>query len=245
MTVDGSDSLSTQWLDGKVLDSESHDRNFYFAGKRILDVIVAATALTCLLPVLLLIAIVIKLDTRGPILFTQERVGAKRRKGNGSARWEICTFPCFKFRSMTHGADQSVHQALAEAFVEGRLTLTEEGAGVKLTHDPRVTRVGKILRKTSLDELPQLWNVIRGDMSLVGPRPVPIYEVAKYQPQHWQRLAVVPGVTGLWQVQGRGQVSFETMLAMDVNYIRNQSFWLDVKILLLTIGVLVSGRGAE
>lgn len=245
MTVEVRDSLSAQWINDKVLDCENHDRNLYFACKRIFDVVVAATALVCLSPLLLLLALLIKLDTPGPILFVQERVGAKRRKRNGSARWEVCTFPCCKFRSMTHGADQSVHQALAEAFVEGWVTPAEEGASVKLTHDPRVTRVGKILRKTSLDELPQLWNVVRGDMSLVGPRPVPTYEVAKYQPYHWQRLAVTPGVTGLWQVQGRGQVSFETMLAMDVEYIRKQSFGLDIKILFLTVGVLISGRGAE
>jgi lipopolysaccharide/colanic/teichoic acid biosynthesis glycosyltransferase len=157
----------------------------------------------------------------------------------------VCTFPCVKFRSMTHGADQSVHQALAAAFVEGRVAPAEHGATVKLTDDPRVTRVGKVLRKTSLDELPQLWNVLRGDMSLVGPRPVPTYEAAKYQAPHWQRLTVSPGLTGLWQVQGRGQVSFDTMLAMDVAYIQNQSFWLDIKILFLTVGVILSGRGAE
>lgn len=245
MTVDVRTALSEQWINDKVLDCDHHGRHLYFTCKRIFDVVVATTALVCLSPLLLLLAALIKLDTPGPVLFVQERVGARRRKLNGAARWEVCTFPCIKFRSMTHGADQSVHQALAEAFVEGRVTPTEEGNSVKLTHDPRVTRVGKILRKTSLDELPQLWNVVRGEMSLVGPRPVPTYEVAKYQPQHWQRLAVAPGITGLWQVQGRGQVSFETMLAMDVDYIRRQSFWLDMKILFLTVGVLVSGRGAE
>lgn len=245
MVVDGRDSLAGQYISESSLHAEDRARDFYFSCKRMFDVLVSAFALLCLSPLLFVIALLIKLDTRGPVFFIQERVGAKRRVHNGTVQWEVCTFPCIKFRSMTHGADQSVHQALAEAFVEGRVTPVDAGSSVKLSQDPRVTRIGKILRKTSLDELPQLVNVLRGDMSLVGPRPVPTYEAAKYQPSHWRRLSATPGVTGLWQVQGRGQVSFETMLAMDVDYIRKQSFWFDVKILFLTVGVLISGRGAE
>ncbi len=245
MAVDVKQFVAEQWLKEGVPRPEHRDRRLYFIGKHGFDVTVATIALLGLLPLFVVIAACIKLDTPGPVFFVQERVGARRRNLNGSSQWEVGTFPCCKFRSMTHGADQSIHQALAEAFVEGKVSPSEEGAAFKLTADPRVTRVGKILRKTSIDELPQLWNVVRGDMSLVGPRPVPTYEVAKYQASHWQRLAVTPGLTGLWQVQGRGHVSFDTMLAMDVAYIRKQSFWLDLKILCLTVGVIWSGRGAE
>ena len=114
----------------------------------------------------------------------------------------------------------------------------------RLIDDPRVTRIGRILRRTSLDELPQLFNVIRGEMSLVGPRPVPLYEVAAYQPWQRERLAALPGITGLWQVRGRCELSFEDMVRLDVEYIRNQSIWLDFKILSLTIPAVLSGRGA-
>jgi lipopolysaccharide/colanic/teichoic acid biosynthesis glycosyltransferase len=116
---------------------------------------------------------------------------------------------------------------------------------VKLTNDPRITRIGHLLRKTSLDEIPQFLNVLRGEMSLVGPRPVPTYEVAEYQAWHYQRLAAAPGLTGLWQVTGRGQVSFDEMIEMDIEYVRNKSLWLDLKILVLTVFVVLSGRGAS
>jgi lipopolysaccharide/colanic/teichoic acid biosynthesis glycosyltransferase len=121
----------------------------------------------------------------------------------------------------------------------------EGGPKFKLSNDPRVTRVGHILRKTSLDELPQLVNVLKGEMSLVGPRPLPTYEVAEYQAWHRERLAALPGITGLWQVQGRCEVTFEEQVQMDIEYVRNQSLWQDIKILLSTIPAVVSGRGAE
>ena len=119
------------------------------------------------------------------------------------------------------------------------------GAPFKLTHDPRVTRVGRLLRRTSLDELPQLFNVLKGEMSLVGPRPVPPYEVAQYHEPDAERLAAVPGITGLWQVNGRGDVPFAEMIRLDREYVRNQTVWLDLKILLATIPAIVSGRGAK
>src|SRR5262249_22783862 len=119
------------------------------------------------------------------------------------------------------------------------------GVKFKLKQDPRVTRVGRVLRKTSLDELPQLLNVLKGEMSFVGPRPVPQYEVAEYKDGHFERLAAAPGITGLWQVKGRAVVSFEEMIRLDIEYVRARSLWLDFKILLLTIPAVISGRGAE
>ncbi len=126
-----------------------------------------------------------------------------------------------------------------------RLILTSAARLVKLTDDSRITRVGHILRKTSIDELPQLWNILRGEMSLVGPRPVPLYEVAEYAPQHLGRLQAIPGLTGLWQVKGRGSTTIDEMVAMDLDYIRHQSLGLDFQNLLLTIPVALSMHGAE
>jgi lipopolysaccharide/colanic/teichoic acid biosynthesis glycosyltransferase len=222
------------------------EKSLYFACKRCIDVVLAALVLVLLAPLMLLIAILIKLDTPGPGIFVQERVGSRRRSRGGREIWEIRNFSCYKFRTMHLDADQSVHQAFIKAFVEGCEGISDEGGvNFKLTDDPRVTRVGRILRKTSLDELPQLVNVLKGEMSLVGPRPVPTYEVAEYQAWHRERLAALPGLTGLWQANGRCQVSFDDMIRMDIEYVRNQSLRLDIKILFLTIPAVVSGRGAE
>lgn len=222
------------------------DKALYFSCKRFMDVVLAALALILLIPLMLLIAILIKLDTPGPVFFIQERVGVRRKSEGRRTIWEIKNFPFYKFRSMVREADPSLHQAYIKAFVEGRVEMSDTaGAKFKLTGDPRVTRVGRILRKTSLDELPQLLNVLRGEMSLVGPRPVPLYEAAEYQAWHWERLAALPGITGLWQVKGRCQVLFDDMVRMDIEYIRNQSLWLDLKILFLTVPAVLSGRGAE
>ncbi|MGE0822327.1 MAG: sugar transferase [Candidatus Binatia bacterium] len=244
VTVGNSRSTARQWAKHDFAVTEGRDRQRYFLCKRGLDLVIAATIVLVFTPLMLLIGALIKLDTRGPVFFVQERVGVKRRSRKEHAEWEICTFPCYKFRSMIHGADQSQHQALAEAFVEGRIG-DKPGTVVKLVDDARVTRVGRVLRKTSLDELPQLFNVLRGEMSLVGPRPVPTYEAAKYQIHHWQRLTALPGITGWWQIKGRGQVSFETMMEMDLDYIQHQSLWLDLKLLTLTIPAIFSRRGAH
>lgn len=219
------------------------DRSLYFSCKRCVDVVLATLLLILLSPLMLLIAVLVRLDTPGPVIFVQERVGARRRSRDGRTIWEIRHFPFYKFRSMVRDADQSVHQAYIKAYVEGRVGPSD--AKFKLTDDPRVTRVGQILRKTSLDELPQLVNVLKGEMSLVGPRPLPTYEVAQYQPWHRERLAALPGITGFWQVKGRCQVSFEEQIHMDIEYVRNRSLWLDIKILFLTIPAVLSGRGAE
>jgi lipopolysaccharide/colanic/teichoic acid biosynthesis glycosyltransferase len=225
---------------------EERKGDLYFFFKRSTDLILSALLLVLVLPLTVLIALLIKLDSPGPIIFVQQRVGARRRSIGGRIVWEICNFPFYKFRSMVQGADQSVHQAYIRAFVNGQVETSERAkVKFKLTNDLRVTRVGGILRRTSLDELPQLLNVLKGDMSLVGPRPFPTYEVAEYRDCHLRRLAAQPGITGLWQVKGRCQVPFEEMIRMDIEYVCKQSIWLDLKILLFTIPAVLSRRGAE
>lgn len=201
-----------------------------FIVKRIIDYCLTIPATVLLAPLLLAIAVSIKLDSPGPVLFRQKRVGLVGR-----------VFEMYKFRTMAHGADQSAHQAHIQAYAEGRL---DEHEGVKMKEDPRVTRVGRILRKTSLDELPQLFNVLLGQMSLVGPRPVPIYEADLYNLWHSERLSVLPGMTGLWQVTARSHVSYDEQARLDIRYIHNYSLWLDVQILLKTIPAVISKRGA-
>jgi lipopolysaccharide/colanic/teichoic acid biosynthesis glycosyltransferase len=229
-----------------ILSAEASENEIYFVCKRCADLCLAGIVLVLLLPLLLLIAVLIKIDSSGPVLFTHERVGAKRLQVRGEAVWVVGNFRMHKFRSMVQDADSAMHEAYIRDFVEGRVQPNEEQGGkFKLTNDPRVTRVGRVLRRASLDELPQLFNVLKGEMSLVGPRPVPPYEVACYRPGDHKRLAALPGITGLWQVNGRCQVSFEEMIQMDLEYIRNASLWLDLEILLLTIPAVICGRGAE
>lgn len=203
----------------------------------------ACLLLILLSPLLLLIAILIKLDSPGPVIFSQERVGSQRQWLGRTSLWVIRNFRMLKFRSMYQNADPAVHEAYIRDFVEGRAE--ERDGKFKLTNDPRVTRVGRILRKFSLDELLQLVNVLKGDMSLVGPRPVPPYEVAGYRSGHHKRLAALPGITGVWQVKGRCRVTFEEMVRMDIGYVSDASLWLDLKILFLTIPAVISRRGAE
>jgi lipopolysaccharide/colanic/teichoic acid biosynthesis glycosyltransferase len=228
------------------LPAESIDHPAYFSCKRSLDVILSILVLIAGLPLLAIIALLIQLDSPGPILFRQERVGAKRRTLGAKTVWIVQNFTMYKFRSMVADADSSVHEAYIRNFVEGSISpQLAPGGKFKLSSDSRVTRLGRILRKFSLDELPQLLNVLKGDMSLVGPRPVPTYEVACYRNGDHRRLAALPGITGLWQVRGRSLVSFEEMVRMDVDYIRNATFWFDLKILFLTVPAVLSKRGAE
>ena len=234
------------WSISAVNVTADGDRALYFWCKRLIDFVLASVLLLFLLPLVLLVALAIKLDTRGPVFFVQERVGVKRRSEAGRTRWQVRNFAFYKFRSMVHGADQSLHQGHIRAFVQGQLAVPEgRCAKFKLANDLRITRVGRVLRRTSLDELPQLLNVLKGEMSLVGPRPVPPYEVAEYEASEMERLAALPGITGLWQVNGRGEVPFSEMMRLDREYVRNQSFWLDFKILAATIPAVVSGRGAK
>jgi lipopolysaccharide/colanic/teichoic acid biosynthesis glycosyltransferase len=217
-------------------------KSTYFIAKRVMDFIVSSILIVAFAPILLLVAIAIRLDSKGPALFIQERVGAKRVSRSGITTWEIRKFKIYKFRSMYTNADQSIHKAHIERWVKGEDAAKEKHNGGK---DPRITRVGHFIRKTSLDELPQLFNVWLGQMSMVGPRPVPGYEVAQYSDKDRERLAATPGMTGLWQIKGRGRVTFEQQISMDIEYIRHQTFWQDIKILVLTLPAVIARRGAK
>ncbi len=205
--------------------------------KRLFDVTISALALVVLAPLMAAIAVAVRLDSPGPILYRQERVGENGRP-----------FVMLKFRSMRVDADPALHMAHVAKLIGGNLRLNEPGNGsgetLKMRNDPRITRVGRVLRKLSLDELPQLVNVLRGEMSLVGPRPPLPYEVALYRDWHRRRLEALPGITGLWQVEARNRVSFDEMVRLDLRYIEEQSFWLDLKILARTPLAVLSGRGA-
>ena len=238
----------------------------YQRAKRALDVAVSLTALIVLSPLLLLVAALIRLTSPGPALYRQRRVGRGGR-----------IFTMYKFRSMYHDADHSLHRQAYARFVSGhggsgkvdRTTLATQAphqmrwrgpeTGVSgpvkrcwgrvvralAPEDPRITPVGALIRRASIDELPQLINVLQGDMSLVGPRPPIPYEVRLYSPRHLGRLAVTPGVTGVWQIYGRGRVPFEHMVDMDLEYIDYRTFWLDLKLLVLTIPTVLFTRGAK
>ena len=204
--------------------------------KRSSDLIVAMSALIVLAPLWLLIALLIKLDSRGPVFYKQERVGMDGR-----------IFLFYKFRSMRAGSDDARHRQFQEKYIKGEPDSNvgdEERPAYKLRGDDRVTRLGRILRKTSLDELPQLFNVVRGDMSVVGPRPPIPYEVESYEVWHRKRLDMKPGITGLWQVSGRNRLTFDEMVRMDLYYIENWSLLLDVKIILQTLPVMWRGEDA-
>jgi exopolysaccharide production protein ExoY len=232
-------------VDEVAAPSSSPDRPLYFAAKRSLDVLVAGVLLLVLAPVLLLVALAIVVETPGPILFSQQRAGSRRRSEGGKATWEARSFRVYKFRTMVRDAGSALHEAHIRAFVEGRIErATGAGATFKLRSDPRVTRVGRVLRRTSIDELPQLVNVLAGQMSLVGPRPVPLYEAELYRPWERERFNALPGITGLWQVNGRCDLSFEEMIRLDVEYIRRRSLALDLAILARTPPAVLSMRGA-
>ena len=202
--------------------------------KRAFDLVVATTVLVLLAPLWAAIALLIKLDSKGPVLYKQERVGMDGR-----------IFLFLKFRTMLTGADDREHREYQRRYIEGRpdTNLGDSRRPVyKLHDDPRVTRTGRWLRRTSLDELPQLINVLRGDMSVVGPRPPIPYEVEAYALWLRKRLDMKPGMTGLWQVSGRNRLSFDEMVRLDLFYIENWSLWLDLKIMLRTLPVLLRGE---
>lgn len=197
------------------------------AASRTLDVVVAACLLVMLAPLLALIGLIVRLDSQGPALFHQERIGRDGRP-----------FTIWKFRSMRTDADQRLHAAYVAERIRAGLPL------LKMQGDLRVTRAGRFLRATSLDELPQLWNVLRGDMSLVGPRPALAYEVALYDAAQRQRLRVRPGITGLAQLHSRGKGTLPDLIALDLEYVARRSFWLDVSIIFLTVPAVLQRRGA-
>ncbi|NJN19739.1 MAG: sugar transferase [Oscillochloris sp.] len=216
------------------------DRERYYTVKRAIDIIVAGGLLLLLWPLMLLIAVAVKLDSPGPALFAQDRITVKpRRNQYGELVWEQRIFRFYKFRSMRHKADESLHRAYIQATIKNDQAELQQLQGgdtsvKKLTRDPRITRLGAFLRKTSLDELPQLINVIRGDISLVGPRPAIAYELELYKPWYAQRLEAIPGITGWWQVTRRSAASFEEMIELDIWYVERQSLWLDLWILFTT-----------
>lgn len=193
--------------------------------KRALDLVFSSMLLLLLSPFLLAISLAIKLESRGPVFYTSERIGKKGR-----------VFRCFKFRTMVRDAETRRADVMHMNERDGVL--------FKITNDPRLTKLGRFLRKYSLDELPQFLNVLRGDMSVVGPRPPIASEVKEYKLNHLRRLDVMPGVTGLWQVQGRQDPSFDSYVSLDVTYIESWSIWLDLKIIVRTIGVVFSGTGS-
>jgi exopolysaccharide biosynthesis polyprenyl glycosylphosphotransferase len=201
--------------------------------KRSSDLIISSLSIALISPLWLLIALLIKLDSRGPVFYTQERVGMDGR-----------LFLLYKFRTMDANADSELHREYQRAFIAGRAEANlgnEQKPTYKLLADPRITRVGRFLRKTSIDEVPQLWNVLLGDMSIVGPRPPIPYEVEAYELWHRKRLDMKPGLTGLWQVSGRNRLPFEEMVRLDLFYIENWSLLLDIKIILRT-GFVMLGR---
>ncbi len=202
-------------------------------GRYLMDATMALVAIALLMPLFLLISLLIKLDSRGPVLFRQKRLGK-----------DLKEFTFLKFRSMYVGSDPRVHEESFRRFSQGQpAEVNGKTVRYKPSKDPRVTRVGRWLRATALDELPQLLNVLAGHMSLVGPRPAIPYELAFYQDWHYQRFKVLPGLTGMWQVYGRSQVPFETMMKMDVEYVSKRSVLLDLKLLLLTIPVVLTRKG--
>lgn len=205
-----------------------HRREFpagAFMMKRVLDISLSVLALLVLSPLLVVLAVAVRWDSKGPIFYRARRVGRKGR-----------TFDCMKFRTMVVNADA----------LKAQLAHMNERDGIlfKMTNDPRVTRVGRVLRKYSLDEIPQFFNVLRGDMSLVGPRPPIASEVERYDLSHLRRLDVLPGITGLWQVEARHDPSFDSYISLDTAYVENWNIWLDLKILIRTVSVVIGGTGA-
>jgi lipopolysaccharide/colanic/teichoic acid biosynthesis glycosyltransferase len=205
--------------------------------KRIIDIVCSAAALIVLAPLLALIAVIIKLTSKGPVFFKQERLGIFGK-----------TFTCLKFRSMYANNNPKIHEEFMKRVISGNHDGKSEGATkpvFKMTNDPRITPIGRILRRYSLDELLQFINVLKGEMSLVGPRPPLAYEFREYNIWHRRRvLEAKPGLTGLWQVKGRSRVSFDDMVRLDLQYLQRWSLWLDIQILLQTPRAVLSGDGA-
>jgi lipopolysaccharide/colanic/teichoic acid biosynthesis glycosyltransferase len=193
--------------------------------KRLVDLVLGAIVLIATLPIWLAIAIAIKLDSRGPVFFVQERVGRNGRR-----------FQCLKFRTMQVDAEARLEEMRRRGEVQGMV--------FKIRHDPRVTRVGRILRRTSLDELPQLVHVVKSEMSLVGPRPLIPSQIQEFSAENLIRLRVKPGLTCLWAVRGRSNSGFEAWMSADREYVQQQSTWLDMVILVRTVFVVATGRGA-
>jgi lipopolysaccharide/colanic/teichoic acid biosynthesis glycosyltransferase len=233
------DRENSDWIGDSKLYPELRPRlpkkRVHLAVKRAIDVAGSAALLLIISPILATVALLIKLTSKGPVLFEQERLG------QFGAR-----FKCLKFRTMYTNCDPKIHREYVQQFIAGNAQSAardnSQKALYKITKDPRVTPIGRILRKTSLDEFPQFWNVLRGEMSLVGPRPPLPYEFEVYDVWHRRRvLELKPGVTGLWQVSGRNRTRFDEMVRLDLRYSQNWSLWLDLQILLATPGAIFNG----
>ena len=209
----------------QVNPAKVHGRPIYHALKRFFDIVASAIGLIMLSPLFLFLIIKIKHEDGGPAFYSQERIGKNEKP-----------FKMWKFRSMIVNADKMVEQLEEQNEIDGAM--------FKIKDDPRVTKVGHVIRKYSLDELPQLWNVLKGDMSLVGPRPPLPMEVEDYTPYDKLRLTVTPGCTGLWQVTKRNDANFDEMVELDLEYINKSSLWFDLKILLKTVGVVIHPNSA-
>lgn len=235
---------------GPVVLGGASDGGAYFAVKRVMDVLLVLLLAPLALPIVLVVGVIVRIDSPGPALFTQQRIGARRRRRDGRWVWELQPFTFYKLRTMAQNADPTLHRTYLDAYIAGdeeamkRLNECSSDGSYKIAKDPRVTRVGATIRSLSLDELPQLWNVLKGDMSLVGPRPPIDYEVERYSPDQLQRLAGPAGLTGSWQVNGRSILTFEEMVALDTSYLSERSLLLDLTILVRTLGVVVTREGA-
>ena len=206
---------------------EINNSIFYLFIKRLIDIVGALLGLILLSPLFCIVAILIKLeDPKGKVFFAQERNGINSK-----------TFKMYKFRSMVNNAEELLQKLQHQN--------EQSGPVFKIKDDPRITKVGKFIRKTSIDELPQLINVLKGDMSLVGPRPPIPHEVEQYTPYQMQRLLVKPGLTCIWQVSGRNNIGFDDWVDMDIEYIQNRSLWLDIKLIFKTVGVLFGDENAS
>jgi lipopolysaccharide/colanic/teichoic acid biosynthesis glycosyltransferase len=201
--------------------------------RRSLDLVGACSALLLLAPVVLAVLLAVRIDSRGPALFRQRRLGRGKQP-----------FTLLKFRTMYIDADEQRHRDYVRTLIGAADAQRERGGLYKLHKDERVTRVGRFLRRWSLDELPQLWNVVRGEMSLAGPRPVIGYEADVYPEWYEERFAVKPGITGLWQVSGRNERTYDEMVRLDIEYVRRQSLWLDLSILFRTVWTVLTRKGA-
>jgi lipopolysaccharide/colanic/teichoic acid biosynthesis glycosyltransferase len=206
----------------------------YLRAKRILDISFTLLIAPVIILVGIAVALCIKLDSDGPVFFRQKRIGQ-----NG------IEFEMLKFRSMYVNNDQKAHREKILQYMTGSKLNDDpdKNLAYKDVHDPRITRVGRVIRKMSLDELPQFWNVLRGEMTLVGPRPPLPYEVEIYSSHEWLRMVGRPGLTGTWQVYGRSRVTFQSMVEMDIEYLENQSIWTDIKLIVLTVPVMIFARG--
>ena len=243
-------TLSDVHIQSGELDINVEGRKTYYVIKEFLEGLISIVILILICPLMLLIAIIIKLDSAGPVFFIQTRVGSQRRVTKEGLRWERKDFKFYKFRTMVHNADISIHKAYVQALIENNESkmdeIQQEKTTVrKLIHDPRVTRVGRYLRKFSLDEFPQFFNVIRGDMSIVGPRPALPYEVDVYKPWQLGRLQAKPGITGLQQVMARCITSFDDQVKYDLDYIQRQSLIFDIKLIIQTPLAIIKTKGAH